>query len=599
MTENNTPENPAPQPPEDQTPPPVPETPAPDEPQPDTPELPEDGETPEETPTPPVEPAPEPEIPEPEIPEETPPEPEEPAPEPEIPEETPPEEAPKPELSPEEIFLQKAREELLAKIEEKLLSDPLIKEYVTLTLAGTQNLLATFRELESWFIQNKIDISEHLAFIKEKSEDFAQKVDNFFKDSETTIEEQKQIFEAVQAIKAEIDPALEAITNATALIEEKALRAEKALEGTNKNVEIINGYLDELAILRGNLTENMTKFNEALQAFEKLVNDTSASFDKLANDVMAKINNQTDQSLEAIIAQGNAVLEALTSTSNDALKAIIENKTEALHQIIEQETQALEAIGTSKNDALEAIEKEKEALDSASLENLKDSITALEKQIQEKEEKKLLEETMRLLEDFVSSELKTARKEIEETSKIGKVDYFYRKSLPPEYVPMGAMLDMKDYPLLWFYSLGINGNNGGRYFKTPLPNLYAKGTTDPAQIGATGVSGLPNITGGVFNIAESFCADGWTNGAFSKGGGGSNNTPNKVDWSCAGSFDFNASRSSPIYGRTSDVEVNRVHFLQGIYAGESSSSRGGGINSQRIQLIVDYLMEINKQNASG
>ncbi|PAF41127.1 hypothetical protein [Helicobacter sp. 11S02596-1] len=405
-------ENPAPQPPEDQTPtppegenidqtnppaPPVPETPEPDEPQPDTPELPEEGE-PEE-----------PEIPEPEIPEETPPEPEEPAPEPEIPEETPPEEAPKPELSPEEIFLQLARQELLAKIEEKLLSDPLIKEYVTLTLAGTQNLLATFRELESWFIQNKIDISEHLAFIKEKYQDFAEKVDNFFKDSQSTIEEQKQIFEAVQAIKAEIDPALEAIKNATALIEEKAQEANTALEGTNNNAQTINGYLDEVTLLKADIETNSNAINERMGAFQNIIDTSLAGLETLYNQTIENITTTINQALQTLSTQGNEILTNLNNAGTDTLNIIDTNKTEAL-----------EAIGTSKTQALELIQREKEAIDLVGMENLK---TQLEAQKEVSEQNKNTLETL---------QTQMQKQEI----PFGQRVVSYDTTLPDGYVPL-------------------------------------------------------------------------------------------------------------------------------------------------------------------
>ncbi|MDO7253889.1 hypothetical protein [Helicobacter cappadocius] len=169
------------------------------------------------------------------------------------------------------------------------------------------------------------------------------------------------------------------------------------------------------------------------------------------------------------------------------------------------------------------------------------------------------------LENYLDTEIAKEKQKLEKINKIGRKDYFYRNSLPSDYVGMGIRLKRDEYPLLWYHTLGCMGNDGGAEFSIPPSGKYSKGASQGALIGEIGKSGLPNITGNLRGGCDNLSGDGVfknsgrTGWSWSGGHGGNDNN----------AVDFDASRSSPIYGRSEDVQVDRVHYLEGIYAGQN------------------------------
>ncbi len=161
-----------------------------------------------------------------------------------------------------------------------------------------------------------------------------------------------------------------------------------------------------------------------------------------------------------------------------------------------------------------------------------------------------------------------------DNSKIGEYKLFYRNSLPPFFKPLGSLLSIYKYPKAYIYfkntNLDLQENCPMGYFKLPKPCIYSKGVNNSSSVGKSNQSGLPNITGGMYIISETWNVSGYTSGAFSKlGGYGGDGTPNATDWSNSSGVDFNASRSSNIYGRAKNVEVEHNCLLEGIYVGKS------------------------------
>lgn len=167
------------------------------------------------------------------------------------------------------------------------------------------------------------------------------------------------------------------------------------------------------------------------------------------------------------------------------------------------------------------------------------------------------------LENYLDTQISTIKAEREKLIKIGVKEYFYRNELPPYYVSMGMRLSRDDYPLLWYYTLGCAGNDGGNIFTIPKANQYSKGTNDKSLVGVFSQSGLPNITGNIYGGCDNLSGDGVFRNSgragWSWSGGHGGNDNNRVH--------MDAFNSSPIYGRSEDVEVNKVHYLEGIYAG--------------------------------
>ena len=157
-------------------------------------------------------------------------------------------------------------------------------------------------------------------------------------------------------------------------------------------------------------------------------------------------------------------------------------------------------------------------------------------------------------------------------SRIGEYRLFFRNALPQGYKPLGSILNAAQYPKAYLFFKNtypkLQENCPRGYFRLPKAGLYAKGTANPQEAGCFMSEGLPNITGGAYTIAETWQSSGWSSGVFNKlGGYNGAGTPKTTDWSNSAAFDFNASRSSGVYGRSSSVEVNHNLFLEGIYVG--------------------------------
>lgn len=170
------------------------------------------------------------------------------------------------------------------------------------------------------------------------------------------------------------------------------------------------------------------------------------------------------------------------------------------------------------------------------------------------------------LENYLDEEIGNIKSEMDKERNIGKKEYFYRNSLPSDYVEMGSCLKRDEYPLLWYFTLGCVGNDGGEYFYIPIGGAYSKGAENIGDVGVFKQSGLPNIAGDLKGGGDNLSGDGvfrnTGNATWTWSGGHGWSGPNKVR--------LDASTSSPIYGRSEDVEVNRVHYLEGIYAGKAS-----------------------------
>lgn len=167
------------------------------------------------------------------------------------------------------------------------------------------------------------------------------------------------------------------------------------------------------------------------------------------------------------------------------------------------------------------------------------------------------------LENYIDTQILTTKQHLNKKNKIGEKSYFYRNALPSDYVAMGSIVKRDEYPLLWYFTIGCNSNDGGEYFAIPQAGMYSKGTPKMSEIGALGASGLPNITGNLKGGGDTLVGD----GVFRNNGRTYWTWSGGKGWDGNNAVNFDASNSSSIYGRSEDVEVNRVHYLEGIYAG--------------------------------
>lgn len=175
---------------------------------------------------------------------------------------------------------------------------------------------------------------------------------------------------------------------------------------------------------------------------------------------------------------------------------------------------------------------------------------------------------LELLINQAKNDLNSLEKEQEQFNNIGKYDYFFSNVIPSNHVLLGKRYNALDYPLLFLKTLGLRNNHIlDLSFKTPLPYMYAKGGN---KAGENVLSSLPEISGSItVDRAHSL----WGDGAF-KGINPKDHFDVGRRWNTNNFYalEFKASYSSPIYGRSDEVEVNHNTYLEGIFAGEKTTS---------------------------
>ena len=105
-----------------------------------------------------------------------------------------------------------------------------------------------------------------------------------------------------------------------------------------------------------------------------------------------------------------------------------------------------------------------------------------------------------------------------------------------------------------FYSDG----DGSTTFRVPSLSCWVRGANGVEEVGSYLEAGLPNITGSIAGISETFAGFGSSasNSAIYKSADtpSSDSTPSRADTNNAGTLDFNASRSNSIYGASDTVQ---------------------------------------------
>ena len=114
-----------------------------------------------------------------------------------------------------------------------------------------------------------------------------------------------------------------------------------------------------------------------------------------------------------------------------------------------------------------------------------------------------------------------------------------------------------------YYSSG----DGSTTFRMPAVVAYLKGAASASEAGTYKAEGLPNITGKVKNVSETYSSAGVCEGAFSKGSASlSHSTPDGLDAGGTGILNFDASDANQIYGKSAHVTPETYTVLVGVYA---------------------------------
>ncbi|TLD97670.1 hypothetical protein LS71_002715 [Helicobacter jaachi] len=143
-----------------------------------------------------------------------------------------------------------------------------------------------------------------------------------------------------------------------------------------------------------------------------------------------------------------------------------------------------------------------------------------------------------------------------EEERIGHHAFFFRNELPQGYKPPHAILSILKYPLAYKYFKNTNHNLQADcpegHFRLPKPSVYLKGTQNLAEVGGFFQEGLPNVYMGIASR---------NTGAAHRSG------PDSDIITIRDTVSLNLASYNNIYGRTSSVEVNRNHLLEGYYVG--------------------------------
>lgn len=127
------------------------------------------------------------------------------------------------------------------------------------------------------------------------------------------------------------------------------------------------------------------------------------------------------------------------------------------------------------------------------------------------------------------------------------------------FAESGTEIQQSAYPLLYAvvgnkYNLETTQEG---YFRLPDTNIssrFYEGSTTP---GTLTDAGLPNITG-AFNANQLYDGAAYGNGAFQAGGANRSGTPDSGSDDSQSGFNFNASRSSSVYGKSTTVQPKSI-----------------------------------------
>lgn len=141
---------------------------------------------------------------------------------------------------------------------------------------------------------------------------------------------------------------------------------------------------------------------------------------------------------------------------------------------------------------------------------------------------------------------------------IGTVLPLLRKTVPSGYLLLnGATILKTNYPEL-FEVMGIEESS----WVLPDSNArFLEGTTTLSEVGNLIAAGLPNITGEWLAGYGSQLTNPEASGAFSAKTRGLNADYNAYGWVDTGGFDFDASRSSALYGSCATVQPSSLNVL--------------------------------------
>ena len=148
----------------------------------------------------------------------------------------------------------------------------------------------------------------------------------------------------------------------------------------------------------------------------------------------------------------------------------------------------------------------------------------------------------------------------------GMIAFFHATTPPEGWLPCnGQKVSRTTYANL-FSVIGTTYGSGDGSTTFTLPNLhhrFLEGTTTASEVGDYVEAGLPNISGQIKNVSETFgSSDGTCSGAFSKENASLNrNTPDGLDAGPTGIINFSASKSSSTYGKSSTIQPASIRCI--------------------------------------
>lgn len=241
-------------------------------------------------------------------------------------------------------------------------------------------------------------------------------------------------------------------------------------------------------------------------------------------------------------------------------------RADAFVEALPQFGEELNAFGVQINELGTSVEQSLRELELELKENLKQDRQGFKTEVESEKNnaiKEILAHTALQSDQFINiahhilftlREIKHKRqKQKEEQDKIGHYAVFLRSSLPQGYKEAGSLLRISEYPLAYEFfkntSKNLQENCSAGFFRLPKAGVFARGTQNPAMVGAYTEDSIKSHTHG-YGRANLFDGS-W------RGGGKNdlNRATGNVYWTQTDAF--GSGESAPKHN----------HLLEGFYVG--------------------------------
>lgn len=280
----------------------------------------------------------------------------------------------------------------------------------------------------------------------------------------------KESLDALANLKQEIEGKIASFDEGTADLAEKLETAKREIDEAMAKIEEIKPKIEQVSNLAQSAEtslERLEEINKNVIQLEQSIKEAVASIDldevrsvgeEIKNELIKALTTESQAILEQLAYQVKEAKLGLETLINSAASDLAKNanaiKEQTLYEL-QEKTSEMEALGKY---SLEQIEKaKKDALDAIG-EQSGTGLTAI------------LEKYTELL-LYAKVVLNRVMIQRDRYNRIGMEAVFHTNSYPSSYVPLGAKLSVKDYPILYKKS-GVKAVDGEFTIGLPKENTY-------------------------------------------------------------------------------------------------------------------------------